>query len=111
MKVIIPEDRLERMVFKYLDTKFEGLEQTKGKYFDIVFRYPGEEYGTLGWEKSGKLWIYYGLIDDISSFFPIEKSEIQKIIGRYVENRYNLKVKNTFPIENIQDYMLKIDTI
>ena len=133
MKVIIPEKKLEEIVFKYLDKRFEKLEKIKGKYYDIVFKYPGEEYGILGWEKSGMLLIYYKLIDNISSFIPIEKSEIQKIIGRYVEDRYNLKVTNTLflhikmwisvedrynlkvtntiGIERDFGYLLKIDTI
>ena len=111
MKVIIPENRLEQIIFKYLDVKFKDLEQSKGKYYDIVFKYPGEDYGTLEWEKSGSLWIYYKLINNISSFIPIEKYEIQKIIGRYVEDRYNLKVTNTFLFYGKSYKKLKIDTI
>jgi tetrahydromethanopterin S-methyltransferase subunit G len=95
MKITISENRIEQLIFKYLDKIFEKLEKVKGKYYDIVFKYPGEEYGILGWEKSGMLWIYYKLIDNISSIIPIEKSEIQKIIGRYVEDRFNLEVRNT----------------
>ena len=95
MKITISENRIEQLIFKYLDKKFVNLEKVKGKYYDIVFKYPGEEYGILGWEKSGMLWIYYKLIDNISSIIPIEKSEIQKIIGRYVEDRFNLEVRNT----------------
>ena len=111
MKVIIPENRIEQIIFKYLDVKFKDLEQSKGKYYDIVFKYPGEDYGTLEWEKSGSLWIYSKLINNISSFIPIEKYEIQKIIGRYVEDRYNLKVTNTNNGFNRLKRMLKIDTI
>ena len=111
MKVIIPENRIEQIIFKYLDVKFKDLEQSKGKYYDIVFKYPGEEYGILGWEKSGMLWIYYKLIDNISSFIPIEKSEIQKIVGRYVKDRYNLEVRNTYKAEKQLLQQLKIDTI
>jgi hypothetical protein len=95
MKITISENRIEQLIFKYLDKKFVNLEKVKGKYYDIVFKYPGEKYGILGLEKSGKLWIFHKLIDDIFSFIPIEKPEIQKIIGRYVEDRYNLKVRNT----------------
>jgi hypothetical protein len=105
MKVIIPENRLEQIIFKYLDKKFEKLEKVKGKYSGIAFKYPGEKYGILGWEKSGMLWIYYKLIDNIFSFIPIEKSEIQKIIGRYVEDRYNLKVKYTYAAVSRSDYL------
>ena len=100
MKITISENRIEQLIFKYLDKRFEILEKVKGKYYDIVFKYPGEEYGILGWEKSGMLWIYYKLIDNISSIIPIEKSEIQKIIGRYVEDRFNLEVRNTQFLQN-----------
>ena len=95
MKITISENRIEQLIFKYLDKRFEKLEKVKGESFIVVFKYPGEERGILGWEKSGSLWIYYKLIDNIFSFIPIEKSEIQKIIGRYVEDRYNLEVRNT----------------
>jgi hypothetical protein len=35
MKVIIPENRLEQLIFKYLDVKLKDLEQFKGKYYAI----------------------------------------------------------------------------
>ena len=97
MKVIIPENRLEQIIFKYLDVKFKDLEQSKGEYSDIniVFKYLGGERGILGWEKSGMLWIYHKLISNIFSFIPIEKTEIESIIGKYAENRYNLEVRDT----------------
>ncbi len=95
MKVIIPENRLEQLIFKYLDVKFKDLEQVKGKNFDIVFRFPNEESGILGWKRPGDLYIYYKLIDNIFPFIPIKKTEIQKIIGRYVGSRYNLEVRDT----------------
>ena len=100
MKITISENRIEQLIFKYLDKRFEKLEKVKGESFNVVFKYPGEERGILGWEKSGSLWIYYKLIDNIFSFIPIEKSEIQKIIGRYVEDRFNLEVRNTQFLQN-----------
>ena len=95
MKVIIPEKRLEQMIFKYLDVKFKDLEQVKGNYYDIVFRFPDVEYGILGWNRPGDLYIYRKLIDNIFSFIPIEKTEIDKIISRYIGSRYNLEVRDT----------------
>ncbi len=95
MKVIIPENRIEQLIFKYLDVKFKDLEQSKGEYSDkIVFRLPDEKGGPLGWE-SGVLYIYHKLINNIFSFIPIEKTEIESIIGKYVENKYNLEVRDT----------------
>jgi hypothetical protein len=94
MKVIIPENRLEQIIFKYLDVKFKDLEQSKGEYNDIVFKIPGEEYGQLGWDRPSNLYIYWKLIENIFNFIPIEKTEIKKIIGMYVGSRYKLEVKN-----------------
>jgi hypothetical protein len=62
---------------------------------DIVFRFPDEEYGILGWNRPGDLYIYRKLIDNNFSFIPIEKTEIDKIISRYIGSRYNLEVRDT----------------
>ncbi len=72
-----------------------GIEQKKGKYCDIVLGFPNEEYGVLGWEKIGNLEIQYELIKEISYYFGIKPTDTQKIIGEWVEDRYNLKVINT----------------
>ena len=93
MKVIIPESRLEEIIFKYLDEKFKDLEQLKGRFYPKIFKLPNEEFGIMG--KEGKrLLVNYKLTNKILSFIPIKKIEILKIIGRYVEDRYNLEVKN-----------------
>jgi hypothetical protein len=92
MKVIIPESRLEEIIFKYLDEKFKDLEQLKGRFYPKIFKLPNEEFGIMG--KEGKrLLVNYKLTNKILSFIPIKKTEILKIIGRYVEDRYNLEVK------------------
>jgi hypothetical protein len=93
MKVIIPESRLEEIIFKYLDEKFKDLEQLKGRYYPKIFKLPNEEFGIMGLERK-RLLVNYKLTNQILSFIPIKKTEIQKIIGRYVEDRYNLEVKN-----------------
>ena len=92
MKVIIPESRLEEIIFKYLDIEFKDLEQLKGRFCPKIFKLPNEEFGIMG--KEGKrLWVNRKLTNKILSFIPIKKTEILKIIGRYVEDRYNLEVK------------------
>jgi hypothetical protein len=99
MKVIIPENRLEQFIFKYLDVRFKDLEQAKGRFVEIVFKFPGEQAGIMGWSKNDDsnrtlLSIYHKIIDDIFSLIPIEKREIVNMIGRYIENRYNLIVND-----------------
>jgi hypothetical protein len=111
MKITISENRLEQIIFKYLDVKFKDLEQSRGEYYDIVFRFPDEEYGIMGWNRPDTLSIYRKLIDNIFSFIPIEKTEIEKIIGRYVESRYNLEVIYTKLLLVYFLDQLKVDTI
>jgi hypothetical protein len=95
MKYLITENRLNDIIFKYLDEKLDGIEQRKGKYVDIVFAFPNEEYGILGWDKSGELFVFYKLRNEISNYFGMEKNDSLRAIGKWFEDRYNLEVINT----------------
>jgi hypothetical protein len=95
MKYIITESRLDKVIFKFLDMKLDGIEKRKGEFTDTVFGFPNEKYGVLGWEESGILEINYELIDEIENLFGHELPDALDVIGRYVEDRYNLKVKDT----------------
>ena len=94
MKYIITESRLESLIFKFLDDKLEGIEIKKGDYSDIVFAFPGETYGLMGWKKPNNLFTDDLIVDDIKLMFSMNKSDAFDVIGRYVENRYNFKVRN-----------------
>lgn len=94
MKYIITEGRLNDIIFNYLDIKLNGIEKRKGRYTDFIFVLPNEEYGILGWDKSGDLYVGLRLIDDIQDMFGIKRSDFFVVMGRYVVDRYNLDVKN-----------------
>jgi len=103
MKYIIPENKLDKIVFKYLDINLKGLEKRKSKdYKGIIFAYPNEEYKILRWENDGTLYIYYKLIDKISLGFGLNESNSKSIIGRWVIDRYKLEVKNTLSRLNLR---------
>ena len=105
MKYIITENRLNKVIFNYLDTALSGLERMKGRYYDIVFKLPNEEYGILGWKKSGDLGVYYELSDSISYLFGIDETDTQKVISNWFEDKHNLKVTNTkSPIFTFRDF-------
>ena len=111
MKYIIEESRLENIIFKYLNGKFEGIERKKGKYSDIVLSLPGEEYGLIGWERPDRLYVYSEIFDEINLMFSMKESDALDVIGRYVESRYNLKVNHTALLEFWQEQTLRVDTI
>jgi hypothetical protein len=111
MKYIITENRLNNLIFKYLDVKLDGIEGKKGKFYDIVFAFPGNEHGIMGWEKSEVLYVFNKLRDEISNYFGLEKDDSLRVISKWVEDRYNLKVMNTKVIYGVMEVLLKIGII
>jgi hypothetical protein len=104
------KSRIDKIIFKFLDLKYGVLEQKKGKYFDIIFIFPGEKYGELEWKKSGDLYVFYKISDEISNYFGMETIDSLRIIGEWVEDRYNLKVTNTLILYlKNKLHLLKID--
>ena len=91
----ITENRLNKIIIKYLNNKFENVEQLRGVYYDIVFKLPNEKYGTLGWDNPSKLSIHESLINEISNLFGMDELDSMEVISKYIENTYDLKVIHT----------------
>ena len=108
MKYIIPE----RIVFKYLDLEYGDLEEHKPENYEgVVFKKLNDdsEYGIMGFKKNDKtLYIYYKLIEEISSMFSLEYDDSKDLIGKWVEDRYKLKVVRTSTNERTEYRTLKI---
>ena len=110
MKYIIPQDKVDKIVFKYLDNTLKSLEKRKAEYYDgFVFAYPDEEFGILGYENNGNLYVYNGLIEEISNGFGLEYSDSKSLISRWVSDRLQLEVINTRYYFNSKWYKLAID--
>ena len=110
MKYIITESRLDNIIFNYLDMKLVGIENIKSvNNYDILFILPEEEYGEFGWNKIGDLWVHYKLSDEIRNMFGLESSDAIDVIGRYVEDRYNLEVTRAMKVPWGYSMILKID--
>ena len=113
MKYIIPQDKIEKIVSKYLDLQYGDLETYKPYEYDgFIFKKPNDDsgYGVMGWEKPDTLYISHKLIEEISSIFSIEESDSKEIIGKWIEDRYKLKVVYTYTDNRSQFSVLKIDT-
>ena len=111
MKYIIPQDKVDKVIFKYLDITLKRLEKRKPKYFEgIVFAHPNEEYGILGWQNNDTLHIYHELIDEISEIFGLDISDSKSIIGRWVSDRYKLEVIKTLGVVQGHSYVFSIET-
>jgi len=98
MKYIITENRLNDIIFKYLDIKLNKIEKMKGVNTDIIFAFPNKKYGLIGWEKTGDLYVFYELRDEIKNMFGLESPDALDVIARYVVDRYNLEVDTPFSV-------------
>ena len=111
MKYIIPENKLDNIIFKYLDLNLKRLEIRKPEYYEgVIFAYPNQEYGILGWDNDGDLYIYDEIIDGICSGFGLNRSDSKLVIGRWVSDRYKLEVINTNTTFTQSTRLLAIDT-
>jgi hypothetical protein len=95
MKYIITESQINKVIFKYLDNQdFIQIEKKDKIYF---VNSEGDEYAQIRFDKKdGWCYIYYELIEEISSFFSMQGSDSESVIGRWVENTLQMKVTNTY---------------
>ena len=94
MKFLITENKLEQIVFKYLDNQdFVKIERGDSVYF---LNHEGDEIAQIRYDKyDGTCYINYNLIREISSFFSLENFKSRILIGQWVENTLQMKVSNT----------------
>ena len=91
MKFLITENKLEQIVFKYLDNQdFIKIERIDNVYF---LNHERDGFAQIRYDKEGgHCFIYYGLIEEISSFFSLELSDSELLIADWVENTLQKKV-------------------
>jgi len=94
MKYLITESQIDNLIFKYLDNQdFIQIEKKNSIYF---LNSEGDKYAQIRFHKKGG-WcgIYYKLVDEISTFFSMQKSDSEQVIGRWVENTLQMEVSGT----------------
>ena len=94
MKYIITESQLDRAIFIYLNNQdFIQINKNNSIYF---VNSEGDDYAQIRYDKDDELcYIYYKLINEISSFFSLDKTDSEQVIGRWVENNLQMRVTNT----------------
>jgi hypothetical protein len=95
MKYKITDSQLESVIFLYLDNQdFIQIEKGNTIYF---VNSEGDEYSQIRYDKSdGWCYVYWTLIEEISSFFSLEQTNAEQVIGRWVENTLQMRVTDTY---------------
>jgi hypothetical protein len=110
MKYIITKNKLNNAIFHYLDLTLKGLVKRKpNNYHGVIFAFPDEEYGLLGFTNDNDLFIYRGLIEEISIVFGIGEYDSIHTIGVWFSDRYELIVNDVFEVYWKNGYNLIID--
>ena len=94
MKYKITDKQLESVIFLYLDNQdFIQIKRRNNIYF---VNSEDDIYSQIRYNKDdGWCYVYYKLVDEISSFFSLDDSDSEQVISRWVENTLQMKVTNT----------------
>jgi hypothetical protein len=91
MKYLITESQLDKAILKFLDSQnFDILKKGASTYFVNSDDWFAQiKYG--GRHRNDELcFIYFELIQKVSSFFSIESYKAESVIGQWVKKKLNL---------------------
>lgn len=105
MKYLITESQIDRLIFKYLDN--QDFIQIKRDLLTYFVNSEDDEYAQI---KNGNFGCVISpeLVEEISSFFSLNKSDSESSIGRWVGNTLQMKVNNTTTVGLMSTSWLKL---
>ena len=95
MKYIITESQIDKAVFSYLNNQdFIKIDMNDSIYF---VNSEGDKHAQIRFDKDdGWCFISHSLVNEISSFFSLQESNSEQVIGRWVESTLQMRVTNTY---------------
>ncbi len=106
MKFLITENKLDSIIFKYLDNKNFIIKETPYDYYFLENE--DDEYLQIRVKKSNMdCFLFYNLTEEIKSFFSINKLKVKDVLTRYVEETLNIKVSDVWMDGSLHISMLK----
>ena len=106
MKYLITESQFDKVIFRYLDNQdFIPIEREDSIYF---VNSEGDRYTQIKYDKDdGWCYIYYKLIEEISSFFSLIEIDSKEVIGRWVENTIQMRATHTINSIGVGSFIVK----
>jgi hypothetical protein len=97
MKIIITEDKLNKITINWLNDNYGDLEPyKKDKYPDYIFYLKGDKIIFDYNNRNGLVYVNYNEIwSFFESYFGMNYQQIQDITKEWVEEHYNLRVSTT----------------
>jgi len=107
MKYLITESQFDKVIFKYLDNQdFIQIDFDEKIYF---VNSVNDVYAQIKYDKNDNwCYVYYKLIEEISTFFSMSHYDSELVIGRWVENTLQMKVRDTSFITGVSLRVMRI---
>jgi hypothetical protein len=92
MKILITENQLRNVQFKFLDYLFEDMYEVESKkYPDVRYFIKDNKEILLELENSGRLYVSNRIWKDIKNMFSLDSYEVQQLIKEWVEQHLELE--------------------
>lgn len=109
MKILITENQLRKVQFKFLNYLFEDMYEVESKkYPDSIFWKKNGEV-VLELKKSGNLIVLLSIWGDISNMFSLDYVETQQLIKEWVEQ--HLELDGITPVPFLNDFPMRRNNI
>jgi hypothetical protein len=92
MKILITENQMRKVQFKFLDYLFEDMYEVESKkYPDVRYFIKDNKEILLELENSGRLYVSNRIWKDIKNMFSLDSYEVQQLIKEWVEQHLELE--------------------
>ena len=91
MKILITENQLRKVQFKFLNYLFEDIYEVESKEHPSLRFWKKDDEVVLELRKSGRLWTSYSIWDDISNMFSLDSNETEQLIKDWAEQHLGLE--------------------
>jgi hypothetical protein len=91
MKIIITENQLRKLQFKFLNYLFDDIYEVKSKKYPVYRFWKKGDKVVLELEKSGNLWVLHTIWNNISYMFSLDYDETKQLIKEWVEQHLELE--------------------
>ena len=100
----------KRVLFSYLDSQ-DFIQIDMGNDKICFVNSENDKYAQIRFDKDdGYCFINFDLVKEISSFFSLQRSDSQEVIGRWVENTTKKKVTNTLATPYLHHFIVENTT-
>ena len=90
MKILITENQMRGLEFKYLDYLFEDMYEVESKKYPDSRFWKKDDNVILELRNSGNLWVIYPIWEDVSNMFSLNYDETEQLIKDWMEEHLEL---------------------